>query len=206
MIGIISYGSGNIKAILNVYESLKISAKVVTSKNELEGCSGFILPGVGSFDYAMFKFNESGLIGPLSDLILEEKMPVLGICVGMQMLADKSEEGSLPGLGWISGSVKRIKGREGVRLPHMGWNEVKLARRNLLMDGISDLERFYFLHSYYFDPVDKSQGILEVCHGEKFFCGVNKNEVYGVQFHPEKSHDQGIQLLNNFSKLTDVKA
>lgn len=205
MIGIINYGAGNVKAILNVYESLKIMAVVVRSKNELEECSGFILPGVGSFDYAMFKFNESGLIGPLRDLILGNKIPVLGICVGMQMLADSSEEGSLPGLGWISGSVKRLKRYEGVRLPHMGWNEVRLMRKNLLMDGISDLERFYFLHSYYFDPAEKSHEILEVGHGGQFCCGVNKNEVYGVQFHPEKSHEQGVQLLKNFSKLTNVK-
>lgn len=206
MIGIISYGSGNIKAILNVYESLKIPAVVVRSINDLDGCSGFILPGVGSFDYAMFKFNESKLIGPLSDLIIGDKLPVLGICVGMQMLADGSEEGTLPGLGWISGYVKRLKGYEGVRLPHMGWNEVRFTKKNLLMYGISDLERFYFLHSYYFEPADKSQVILEVSHGEQFCCGVNKNAVYGVQFHPEKSHEQGVQLLKNFSKLTNVKA
>jgi imidazole glycerol-phosphate synthase subunit HisH len=206
MIGIISYGTGNIKAILNIYESLKIPAAVIRSQNELYGCSGFILPGVGSFDYAMLKLNESRLIGPLRDFVLGANKPVLGICVGMQMLADESEEGTLPGLGWIRGSVKKLNGHGGARLPHMGWNEVRAVQESDLMDGISDIERFYFLHSYCFVPADKSQVILEVSHGEQFCCGINKNNIYGVQFHPEKSHAHGVQLLKNFSRLANVKA
>tara|TARA_B100000767_G_scaffold271155_1_gene296213 strand:- start:307 stop:921 length:615 start_codon:yes stop_codon:yes gene_type:complete len=204
MIGIIDYGLGNIKAFLNVYNRLSISAKVIKVKNDFEDVSKIVLPGVGAFDHAMTKLNNSGLRDKLEMLVCSEKMPVLGICVGMQMLSNSSDEGDLPGLGWIDGKVEKFNINDipyKTKLPHMGWNNVSLKNDNPLMKGLSENSKFYFLHSYFFSCRDKSNALTSSFYGKKFTSAVNHENVYGVQFHPEKSHHNGVTLLNNFSLL-----
>lgn len=204
MIGIISYGLGNIKAIQNVYQKLSHPVKIIESINDLKGIDKLILPGVGAFDYAMEKFNNSGLKDEIIKLVLKDEVPILGICVGAQMLCSSSDEGNLPGLNWIDASVKMFPKNEGklnLPLPHMGWNDVKSVNRPKLFDGMHDESRFYFLHSYYIDCRKSSQVVATSEYPKKFVCSVNNKNIYGVQFHPEKSHQFGVKLLDNFYRL-----
>lgn len=204
MIGIIDYGLGNVKAFANVYKILNIPTVIVRQPGELKNVSKAILPGVGAFDYAMKKFEDSGLKPLLEEIVLAHHVPVLGICVGMQMLARSSEEGALPGLGWIDGEVKRFNSsssRHSMRVPHMGWNNVKPIKLNSLLQGLDFDARFYFLHSYYFQSHRSEDVIAVTDYCGEFDCAVNSGNVYGVQFHPEKSHQWGIRLLENFAKL-----
>lgn len=204
MIGIISYGLGNIKAIQNVYQKLSHPVKIIESIDDLSGVNKLILPGVGAFDYAMEKFNNSGLKGKIVKLVLEDKVPILGICVGAQMLCSSSDEGRLPGLNWIDASVKKFQKKNEklkLQLPHMGWNNVKSVNKSKLFDGLHDDSRFYFLHSYYIECRKINQVIATSEYPNSFVCSVNNKNIYGVQFHPEKSHQFGINLLDNFYKL-----
>lgn len=204
MITIIDYGLGNILAFVNVYNRLNIRVAVAKSANDLGNASRLILPGVGSFDHAMQQFNQSGMRHIVEQLVLKENKPVLGICVGMQMLAKSSDEGDLPGLGWIDGKVKKFDLSAmppETNLPHMGWNDVIPVADNELFKGMEQDSRFYFLHSYYFD-CNKQSNVLAVSdYGGNFSCAVRQGNVYGVQFHPEKSHHFGSQLLRNFAEV-----
>jgi len=204
MIGILNYGLGNIKAFENIYRKLHIPVKVLNSKDDFDGITKLILPGVGAFDHAMTTFNQSGLREISEKMILEEKMPVIGICVGMQMLAASSDEGKLPGLGWIKGKVHRFdesKINFATHLPHMGWNDVKVKPDSPIFVEFPTNPKFYFLHSYYFECDNASDIIATSEYGIEFTCAVNHENVFGVQFHPEKSHEYGIKLLENFSKI-----
>jgi glutamine amidotransferase len=204
MITIVDYGLGNILAFANVYKHLNIPFKVAKNANDLKGASKIILPGVGAFDHAMERVDQSGMRETLDQLVLNEGAPVLGICVGMQILAQSSEEGSLPGLGWIDGQVKKFDAStllHGTRLPHMGWNDVKPVTDSKLFAGFEGDTRFYFLHSYYFQCT-RTEDVLAVAdYGSEFSCAVNRATIYGVQFHPEKSHHFGTRLLKNFAEL-----
>lgn len=204
MIAIIDYGLGNVKAFVNVYNRLNIPAVIVKQPEGLKAAKKIILPGVGSFDHAMRLLNKSGLKQVLDELILHRRVPVLGICVGMQMLARSSEEGSLPGLGWIDGEVKRFNPstlEHSMRVPHMGWNDIKVVKLNGLLEGLDLNARFYFLHSYYFH-CHRTEDIIAVTDfAGEFACAVNSGNIFGIQFHPEKSHQCGIRLLENFAKL-----
>ena len=203
MIGIISYGLGNIKAIQNVYQKLSHPIKIIESKADLSGVNKLILPGVGAFDYAMERFNNSGLKTEIFKLVFEDKIPILGICVGAQMLCSSSDEGRLPGLNWIDASVKKFQRDENskIQLPHMGWNRVKSVNNSKLFDGLEDDAMFYFLHSYYIGCRKINQVIATSEYPNRFVASVNNNNIYGVQFHPEKSHQFGIKLLDNFYKI-----
>jgi glutamine amidotransferase len=204
MIGIIDYGMGNVRAFANVYKILNIPTVIVKQPSELKNVRKAILPGVGAFDYAMKKLEISGLKPLLDEIVLVHHVPVLGICVGMQMLARSSEEGALPGLGWIDGKVIRFKPsslRHSMRVPHMGWNNIKSLKLNSLLQGLDFDARFYFLHSYYFQSHRSEDVIAVTDYCGEFACAVNSGNVYGVQFHPEKSHQWGIRLLENFAKL-----
>jgi imidazole glycerol-phosphate synthase subunit HisH len=204
MITIINYGLGNIKAFGNIYHKLSIPFSIATKAEDLKGATKIILPGVGDFDWAMTILNKSGMREPLDELVLERKLPVLGICVGMQVLANSSEEGKLPGLGWIDAKVKKFdtsQFKQRTKIPHMGWNDVEPVKNNGLFNGLEASALFYFLHSYYFE-CNKPEDTLAVAnYGGRFACAANHNNIYGVQFHPEKSHQYGIQLLNNFANL-----
>lgn len=203
MIGIIDYGVGNIKAFANIYKNLNISFKIVKDISEFENITKLILPGVGSFDHAMISLQNSGMREKLDELVLEKKIPVIGICVGMQMLAKSSEEGTLNGLGWIDGIVKKFDKSKikNAPLPHMGWNNLKIEKKNKIFDNLEENPRYYFLHSYYFECENKEDVIATATYGEKFDCMINHKNIYGIQCHPEKSHHNGMQLLKNFGEL-----
>lgn len=203
MIGIIDYGVGNIKAFCNIYEQLNIPFKIVTNLDDFSNVSKLILPGVGSFDHAMTSLQNSGMKEKLDELVLEKKLPVIGICVGMQMLANSSEEGVLKGLGWIDAVVKKFdktKIKSGP-LPHMGWNTLNIKKDNKIFQNLEEEPRYYFLHSYYFECSNSEDVIATANYGEEFDCLVNYENIYGIQCHPEKSHHNGIQLLKNFGEL-----
>jgi glutamine amidotransferase len=203
MIGIINYGLGNVLAFANIYKRLGIPYKVVSDSKELTTASRIILPGVGSFDWAIEKLNESGMRDQLEDMVLGCEVPILGVCVGMQIMAKTSDEGSSLGLGWIDADVKHFQqatGGEILRLPHMGWNDVRPLNSDTLFKELDD-SLFYFLHSYYLQP-NSNELSLALSHYEiDFTSAVINNNVMGVQFHPEKSHNWGIQLLKNFSEI-----
>lgn len=203
MIALVDYGLGNIQALANIYSRLNIPVSVADKVDDLLAATKLILPGVGAFDWAMTRLNESGMRPCLDELVMGKKRPVLGICVGMQMMAGRSEEGKLPGLGWIAAEVKRFDETtfsQQTHLPHMGWNDVCACRPDRLFDGMSD-PRFYFLHSYYFLPGNETEVLALTDYNGPFASAVRSDNVLGVQFHPEKSHQWGIQLLKNFAEL-----
>ena len=202
MITIIDYGLGNLSAFINVYKRLDIDVQLASTIGKLKKASKLILPGVGSFDQAMNKLNSSGLRNYLDELVLKKKIPVIGICVGMQIMALKSDEGVLPGLGWIDGKVKRlILNNKDLPLPHMGWNDIKIQKKISLIANIDIYKRFYFLHSYYFQCQNLDDVIANINYGIDFPCIINHENVFGIQCHPEKSHYNGMSLLKNFAEL-----
>ena len=204
MITIINYGLGNILAFVNVYNSLGIPVKIARCAADLENATKLILPGVGSFDHAMVLLQRSGMRSTLEDLVLSQAVPVLGVCVGMQILAATSEEGKLRGLAWINGGVRRFESTSAekpIRLPHMGWNDVNPVGSSALFAGLTGDRRFYFLHLYYFHCDDKENILAQSEYGKTFSCAVQLKNVFGVQFHPEKSHHSGTQLLKNFAEM-----
>lgn len=205
MIGILDYGLGNIRAFSNIYKSLDISHKIITTNSELKDVEKIILPGVGAFDDAMNKFNESGLRNPVQDMVLNEGIPILGVCVGLQMLGRSSDEGKEKGLGWIDADIKIFDTSNimhATKLPHMGWNTIEIKSNNeLLFKDLNNKDRFYFLHSYYFDCDNQDNIIAQTHYGLHFTCAAKLNNIYGVQFHPEKSLKNGEKLLYNFSQL-----
>ena len=204
MITIVDYGLGNISAFLNVYRRANIEATTAKTAKELDGATRVILPGVGSFDHAMEQLQRSGMRETLDDLALNRRVPMLGICVGMQMLARSSDEGTLPGLGWIAGSVRNLGSllaERALPLPHMGWNDVRVVSNDKLFDQLDADSRFYFLHSYYFDCDRPGDAAAVASYGREFACAVHAENIYGVQFHPEKSHHWGTRLLQNFANV-----
>ena len=204
MIAILNYGVGNINAFVNVYKKLGVQIEIATSANDLTDAKKIILPGVGSFDHAMTKLNESGMRPTIDRMVLSDSIPILGVCVGMQMLAKKSEEGILPGLSYIDAVVRKFdesKMKPKLNLPHMGWNDINHSSELRLFYNLGDKPLFYFLHSYYFDCNFMEDSIATAIYGFEFVCAVNFKNIYGVQFHPEKSHQFGIQLLKNFSEI-----
>jgi len=204
MIKIINYGLGNILAFYNLYKSINIDIEIASTASELSSASKIILPGVGTFDQAMIKLNESGMRNVLDKKVLEEKVPVLGICVGMQIMLKSSEEGNLNGLSWVNANVIKfnpsINSREN-KIPHMGWNSINPITNSNLLNDLDKESEFYFLHSYYCD-INDDDLILATTNYQKSFTSIFKyNNIYGIQCHPEKSHDSGITLLKNFSKI-----
>ena len=204
MIGIVNYGVGNVRAFANIYERLGIDARIVDTPEGLASASHVILPGVGAFDWTMTHLHRSGLRDALNAKVIDEKRPVLGVCVGMQMLASGSEEGELEGLGWIDGRVRKFDVAtfsQRTRIPHMGWNNVSPRSTEGLFAGLGDDSRFYFLHSYYLEPGQPADVIARTEYNGTFASGVGRGNIYGVQFHPEKSHHWGVKLLENFAGL-----
>jgi imidazole glycerol-phosphate synthase subunit HisH len=204
MIAIVDFGSGNIGAFVNAYNGLGIPLRVAKKSDDLEGATKIILPGVGAFDDAMEKLEQSGMRPALDDLVLRQHVPFVGVCVGMQMLAASSEEGKLRGLGWIDGDVKRFEPTAidgSIRVPHMGWNNVQQLKATPLFDGLEVDSRFYFLHSFYLECHRAEDVVAVTDHGGEFVAAVSSGNVFGVQFHPEKSHGWGRRLLENFAAL-----
>ena len=202
IIGILNYGSGNIQAIINILKILNLEFILINNKNEFSKISKIILPGVGSFDSVMSELNRSGLKDKLNEFVLFKKKPILGICVGMQIMANFSDEGKLKGLGWIDGYVKKFPNSEKINpsYPHMWWNKVKTNDDSLFND-INKSLGFYFIHSYYFN-CQSNKNILSLTNYHfNFTSSIKLNNIYGVQFHPEKSHSNGMKIFQNFSKI-----
>ena len=204
MIAILDYGLGNIRAFEQVYKEFRYDTQIVSSAKELRKAKKIILPGVGAFDWAMKKLNQSGLKELLNKKVLVEKTPVLGICIGLHLMAEKSEEGNCSGLGWIKGEVKKFDKKYIInkpKTPHMGWNTVKVKNKFELFNGINFDKGFYFIHSYYIEPLNKDNIMTTTEYGKVFVSGICSSNIYAVQFHPEKSHSNGIRLLKNFTEI-----
>jgi glutamine amidotransferase len=204
MITLIDCGIGNIFAFQNVYKRLDIPTKIAKTYEDLTDAKKLILPGVGSFDYAMGQLNASGMREKLDELVLEKKVPVIGICVGMQIMGNRSDEGKLEGLKWFDSEILKFDEsliQQRTKLPHMGWNDVTPVKVHPLFSGLENGAIFYFLHSFYFKCNNSSDSIAFSDYGVSFSSAVNKDNVYGIQFHPEKSHQYGEKLLHNFAML-----
>jgi glutamine amidotransferase len=203
MLAIIDYGVGNLTSILNMHRRLGIQAMITGKPEEIEKADKLLIPGVGHFDKCMQNFNGSGLREIVEKRAMIEKVPLLGICVGAQMMMRQSEEGSERGLGWLNGdTVKfRLPAGSGLKVPHMGWSDVRWVRPLPLWADMPEEPRFYFAHSYHFQFDTDQYVAATVNYGYDFACGFNRDNIYGVQFHPEKSHRYGMKLLTNFASL-----
>lgn len=201
MIVIIDYGIGNLRSVQQKLAKAKIEAVISSDVDHIEQADKIIFPGVGAFSAGMKNLASYGLIPELNKKVLEEKTPILGICLGMQLFAASSEEGDIPGLGWINAEVRKFHFTEEMqkyRVPHVGWNTVKAYKNTILLKEIPQDQRFYFTHSYYIHCNDDSEIIASTYYGYDFPSIVQKENIYGVQFHPEKSHRRGIDIIKNF--------
>jgi len=205
MIRIVDYGVGNIQAFMTMFKSLDINAERALAPSDLVDATHLILPGVGHFDHAMQRLNDSGMRPALEAMVQGNGIPVVGICVGMQMLAAGSDEGSLPGLNWVPGRVRAFAKHPkaaNLPMPHMGWNDVQVVSGTpLFAKGFDNAPQFYFLHSFYFDAENKADVSATAHYGLDFDAMVSRGRIHGVQCHPEKSHHWGALLLKNFAEL-----
>lgn len=201
MITIVDYGMGNLGSIQNMFRCIGAETEISGDPEQLKRARKLMLPGVGAFDQAMERINTSGIRDILDRRVLEDRVPVLGICLGMQLLTRSSEEGKLKGLGWVKADTKRFPSLPKLKVPHMGWNNVTPTKDNPLIEGLPDDARFYFVHSYYVSMDDKRESILQTEYGVRFDAALNCGNIYGAQFHPEKSHKFGMKLLSNFADL-----
>lgn len=204
MITVVDYGMGNLGSILNMFKKIGVESKLSSNFSEIEGASKLILPGVGAFDNAMLRINELGLKGLLDYKAMEEKTPILGICLGMQLMTNNSEEGLHAGFGWINANTKKFNFNNNSKLktPHMGWNKTSISNNNPITYDLIEESKFYFVHSYYVRVVNEKDSILKTTHGIEFDSAItNSLNIYGVQFHPEKSHKFGMKLFENFAKI-----
>ena len=204
MIAVIDYGMGNLRSVQKAFEKFCPEVIVSSSAKDILNADKIILPGVGAFKVAMDELKKRGLIASIKESI-EKGKPFLGICLGLQLLFTESEEGGkIKGLDIIKGRVKRFKEKPGLKIPHMGWNSIRITsheRRTTILDGVEDGSFMYFVHSYYVAPEDKDVILCETDYGGKFTSGVHKNNIYGFQFHPEKSQSIGLKIVENFAKL-----
>lgn len=201
MITIVNYGMGNLGSVLNMFKRIGEPAKLAHSPKELIGADKILLPGVGAFDQAMKRINEGGFREVLDQKVLLEKIPILGICLGMQLLTRGSEEGKLPGLNYIPADTVRFPKTAGIKVPHMGWNRVVFSTPSVLTKDLPEESRFYFVHSFRVNVDDENNSILKADYGIRFDAAIQKENIFGAQFHPEKSHKFGMQLLKNFASI-----
>ncbi len=206
MIIIIDYGVGNVKSIMNMLRKIGCNSKLSNNIEEIKAANKIILPGVGAFDAAIAQLNNCNLVDILNEKALENKTPILGVCLGLQLMTKKSEEGELHGLGWFDAEVKKFN-FDGISLdkklpiPHMGWNKAAPVTNDPLFKQLSENARFYFVHSYHAVCHQPEDSLASCLYGYKFTCALKKDNIYAVQFHPEKSHKFGMQLLRNFAEL-----
>ena len=203
MITIVNYGMGNLGSVQNMFKRIGVDTEITGDISKIEKAQKLLLPGVGAFGAAMQRIEESGLRNILDKKALEEKIPVLGICLGMQLLTRSSEEASLPGLSWIPAQTLKFNfpGNFSLKVPHMGWNNVHLLKTSQLTANFNDETRFYFVHSYYV-KADNAEDVLTTTHyGTDFDSIIQHENIYGAQFHPEKSHKFGMRLLENFARI-----
>ena len=200
LIGIVDYGLGNLSSFKNILNLLNKKFCIIKKTSDFDNVSKIILPGVGAFDRAKELLGINNFVDPLNEKVLVKKIPILGVCVGMQIMAQTSEEGQSVGLGWINTNVKLLKTTNKLPVPHMGWNEIILNEEIDIFKNIDDL-KFYFLHSYYFSNSINVKKTALTNYGVNFISAFNYENIYGIQFHPEKSHKSGIKLLENFCNL-----
>ena len=202
MITIIDYGMGNLGAMRNMLKRIEVLAQIESDPETIRKAEKIILPGVGAFDAAMERIcTAPGLREVLNHKALRECVPVLGVCLGMQLFTQSSEEGVLPGLGWIAGTTHRFPRQEGLKVPHMGWNIAQLASPSRLTTEVGGESGYYFVHSYFVKVDDPAHSLMRTHYGFDFDSAIGKDNIYGVQFHPEKSHRFGMQILRNFAEL-----
>ena len=202
MLTIVDYGTGNLGSIKNMLKKIGVPSAVTSSKKEIKKAEKLILPGVGAFDKGMKNLAELELIDTLCEKVIEDQTPILGICLGMQLLARNSEEGSMPGLGWIDAEIVRFKFKtqeKDLKVPHMGWNSVEMVHNSHIYDNMYTEPRFYFVHSYHMKCEDDSDVLTRTFYGYDFTSSVQHQNIIGVQFHPEKSHKFGMKILENFA-------
>jgi imidazole glycerol-phosphate synthase subunit HisH len=202
MLTIVDYGVGNLASMQNMLKKIGVPSLISAEKKDIEAADKLILPGVGAFDTCAEKLQQSGLLETLNRKVLQERTPVLGVCVGHQLLLEESEEGKLPGLGWIKGKIVKFKQTQlplATKIPHMGWTDVTLSKPSKLFDTMHDEPRFYFVHSYHAQLLDEADALVYADYGYRFVAGVERGNILGVQFHPEKSHKFGMKLLGNFA-------
>lgn len=202
-VAVIDYELGNLQSVVNAFEILGVDAKLTNKKEDLQAADGLVLPGVGAFADGMKNLKRLNLISILDELVLRRKKPVLGICLGMQLMAEKSyENGEFDGLGWIKGEVVRFKIEQyNLKVPHVGWNDVHLNQKSKLLAFKDEVLTFYFVHSYHFVCREPSDVIGICTYGKDFTAIVESNNIYGTQFHPEKSQRHGLDLLRNFLNI-----
>lgn len=202
MLTIIDYGAGNLLSIKNMFKKIGVQAAISNNINDIEQAEKLILPGVGHFDYGMKNLHQSGLINILHQKVLENKTPILGICLGVQLLTKSSEEGNEPGLGWIDGTTiafNKVAIGNNRKIPHMGWSDVSNYQQSKLFTNMPDEPRFYFVHSYHLQLNNSNDVLVNANYGYEFAAGIEHENILGVQFHPEKSHKFGMKLLENFA-------
>jgi glutamine amidotransferase len=197
-IAIIDYGMGNLHSIAKALK--RVGGNIISSSDprKLENAKKFVLPGVGYFKRGMENLNKLGLISFLNKKIIKEKSPILGICLGMQLLTNFSEEGNVKGLRWFNAKTIKFNLEKNFKIPHMGWNNIKITKKNPLLEGIDKEELFYFVHSFHVNCKEKKDILSTTKYGEEFVSSINKKNIFGVQFHPEKSHHSGLKILRNF--------
>jgi imidazole glycerol-phosphate synthase subunit HisH len=203
VVAILNYNVGNITSIHNMLKRIGIDALITDDVEVIEKASHLILPGIGSFDYCMKQIHSAPFYNQLNKWVFQDKKPILGVCVGHQMLFEQSEEGVEPGLGWIKGKVTKFESSNlpGLRIPHMGWNYLsEFDKQSPLFKGFEN-PKFYFVHSYYSQPETEEVTLAKAEYGINFTCSVGYENIFGVQFHPEKSHKYGMQLYENFAKI-----
>jgi imidazole glycerol-phosphate synthase subunit HisH len=204
MIIIVDYGMGNLGSVLNMIKKVGSRAVISSEPAEISKAEKLILPGVGAFDNGILNLKKMGLLDILNEKVLDRKTPILGICLGAQLLTRKSEEGTLPGLGWIDAECVRFRSVDNtkhLKIPHMGWNEIVIQRNSSLLNGFEEEPRFYFVHSYFLKCNNVGDIIATATHGIEFAAAVNKDNIWGTQFHPEKSHKFGQRVVKNFCDL-----
>ena len=202
MIAIVDYGMGNPGSIRNMFTRIGAESVITSSPDVIRSADRLVLPGVGAFDEAVVNLDRSGLARVLNEQVLDHRVPILGICLGMQLMSQSSEEGTLPGFGWIEARTVRFRfgpERSHLRVPHMGWNHIEVALRGSILDDLPDNPRFYFVHSYHVKCADETIVLATTQYGIPFHSAVLKGNIMGTQFHPEKSHKFGLQVLRNFA-------
>jgi len=200
VITLVDYGIGNLAAVQNMFRKIGVLCEVTSDLDKILKAEKLLLPGVGAFDAAMQRLTNTDLRRVLDEKVLIDKIPVIGICLGMQLLTRGSEEGSLPGLNWIEANTVRFP-RSELKVPHMGWNNVVVSNSSRLTATFNHQHRFYFVHSYYVQVENENHSILKTTYGITFDSGIASDNIFGVQFHPEKSHGYGMHLLSNFAKI-----
>jgi len=200
---ILDYGMGNLHSVKKKIERLGVNPVISSSSDEIVLADKIILPGVGHFTQAMDNLNQLGLIDALNKAVLEDGKPILGICLGMQLMAKHSEEGNVEGLGWFDANVVKfsVKNKLKYKIPHTGWNQIKFSKESRLMDGVDNLSEFYFVHAYHIELNNAEDELNKTIYEHEFSSAIEKNNIFGVQYHPEKSHDVGDVLLKNFIEL-----